>query len=55
MARREQVRSTDQDELAFPSKTPAKKAGRSPEEIARAAVARAPTTVSGHRVNSNDA
>jgi hypothetical protein len=45
-----QARSVDHDELAFPSKTPAKKPGRSPEEAARAAVARLPTTVSGHRV-----
>jgi hypothetical protein len=41
--------TTEQSELAFP-KSPAKRAGRSPEEIARAAVARMPTTVSGHRV-----
>jgi hypothetical protein len=39
-------RSTDRAELLFPAKKP----GRSPEEIARAAVARMPTTVSGHRV-----
>jgi hypothetical protein len=44
-----QARSNEQSELAFP-KSPAKKAGRSPEEIARVAVGRLPTTPSGHRV-----
>jgi hypothetical protein len=39
----------EQAELAF-SKAGAKKACRTPEEIAQAAVARMPTTVSGHRV-----
>ena len=43
-------KDTDQAELTFPAKTPAKKAGRSPEEAARSAVARMPTTISGHRV-----
>lgn len=45
-----QARSTEQPELAFSGKPPAKKGGRSPEELAQAAVARMPTTVSGHRV-----
>jgi hypothetical protein len=44
------AKSADQAELTFPAKELAKKPGRSPEEIARAAVARMPTTVSGHRV-----
>lgn len=40
------AKSTDQAEMAFV----ARKAGRSPEEAARLAVARMPTTISGHRV-----
>jgi hypothetical protein len=44
------AKSADQAELRFPAKELAKKAGRSPEEVARAAVARMATTVSGHRV-----
>lgn len=40
------ARNPEQAELAFP-KTGTKKAGRTPEELARAAIARMPTTVSG--------
>jgi hypothetical protein len=42
------ARNPEQAELAFP-KTGTKKAGRTPEELARAAIARMPTTVSGGR------
>jgi hypothetical protein len=43
------ARSRAQEELML-AKAPAKKTGRTPEEIAQAAVARMPTTVSGHPV-----
>lgn len=41
--------STEQSELTF-SKAGARKLGRTPEELAKAAVDRMPTTVSGHRI-----
>jgi hypothetical protein len=46
------ARNPEQAELAFP-RTGTKKAGRTPEELARAAIARMPTTVSGGRVKDD--
>jgi hypothetical protein len=42
MAKRQPARASDEPEVVFPTK----KSGRSPEETARAAVARRPTTPS---------